>query len=531
VTGGSVLYRDGLFGRRVRAFEPDRVGSWMPDRRRDYVALAILAGFFVARIVFAFTLGLGIDESYTVAISRRLSLSYFDHPPLHLWIAHFAALAVGENVAARAPFIALFCATGWLYYRLACGLFGARAALIALFALNVTPFFFASAGSWIVPDGPLLFGLAIAAQAAARLFFEDAVDETLAWRLWLLVGVGLGLAGLSKYSAVFTAGGIAAFVVLSPKQRHWLKHPAPYMSAIVALVLVTPVMLWNAENHWASFAFQGGRGVPDGVLRPTQSLTMVLGEVAFLSPWIFAPLVAGIAAAFRRCRDERRLFLLCLSLPAIVLFSLTPLWGGRGQPHWTMPGWFFAFPLVGAWVEELGVSGRALRRAAFLSSALLAMIAGVAVVQVSTGWPLAILTARSHLADPTLEAFDWQDLAKAPIFDEPPRFVISTKWSDAGKIALALGPHIPVFVLSNDPRGWAFLDESGSFVGQSGVIVTPAADVASASAVVRPLFASLGQPQLYDLGRGGRSEIKLALIPAAGLTRALPMPYAGAVGR
>jgi Dolichyl-phosphate-mannose-protein mannosyltransferase len=502
----------------------------MPNRQSDYFSLAILAGFFVARLLFAFTFGLGIDESYTIAISRRLSLSYFDHPPLHLWMTHFAALAAGENAIARTPFIALFSATGWIYYRFVCGLFGAQAGLISLFALNVTPFFFASAGSWIVPDGPLLFGLAIAALAAARLFFQDA-DDSLAWRLWLLVGVGLGLAGLSKYSAVLTAGGIAAFIVLSPKQRYWLKHPAPYLSAIVAFVLVTPVLLWNAENHWASFAFQGGRGVPNGVLRPTQSLTMVLGEIAFLSPWIFAPLVAGIAAAFRRCRDERRLFLLCLSLPAIVLFSLTPLWGGRGQPHWTMPGWFFAFPLMGAWVEELGVSGRALRRAAFLSSALLAVIASVAVVQVTTDWPLAILTARSHFTDPTLEAFDWQDLTKAPIFDEPPHFVISTKWSDAGKIALALGPHVPVFVLSNDPRGWAFLDESGSFVGRNGVIVTPAADVASASALARPLFDSLGQPQLYALGRGGRPEIRLALIPATGLTRGLPIPYASAAGR
>jgi hypothetical protein len=532
VTSGSALWRGGWLGPRVRTLEPDRLGSWTPDRQGDHFALSILVGFFVARLLFAFAIGLGIDESYTIAISRRLSLSYFDHPPLHVWIAHFAALAVGENVAARMPFIALFSATGWIYYRFVCELFGARAALIALFALNVTPFFFASAGSWVVPDGPLLFGLAIAALAAGRLFFQDAVDDALAWRLWLLIGVGLGLAGLSKYSAVLTAGGLAAFTVLSPRQRHWLKHPAPYASAIVAFVLVTPVILWNAEHHWASFAFQGGRGVPNGGLRPTQSLTMVLGEIAFLSPWIFAPLVAGLVSAFLRRQDERRLFLLCLSLPAIVLFSLTPLWGGRGQPHWTMPGWFFAFPLMGAWIEELGVSGRALRRAAFLSSALLAMIASVAVVQVSTGWPLAILTARSHLADPTLEAFDWRDLAKAPIFDaSPPRFVIATKWSDAGKIALALGPKVPVFVLSSDPRGWAFLDESKSFVGRSGVIVTLAADVASVSAVARPLFDSLGQPQLYPLGRRGRPEIKLALIPATGLTRGLPMPYAGAAGR
>jgi hypothetical protein len=531
VTSESALSRDGLVGRAAPSNGPDRLGSWVPDRRSDSFALAFLAGFFVARLVFAFAFGLGIDESYTVAISRRLSLSYFDHPPLHVWLAHFSALALGENVAARIPFIALFSATSWIFYRFSCGLFGHRAALIALFGLNVTPFFFASAGSWIVPDGPLLFGLAIVALAAARLFFRGPVDEASAWRLWLLVGVGLGLAGLSKYSAVLTAGGLAAFIMLSPEQRHWFKHPAPYASTILALVLVTPVLLWNAENHWASFAFQGGRGVPNGVLRPTQSLTMILGEVAFLSPWIFAPLIAGLVSAFRLCRDDRRLFLLCLGLPAIVLFSLTPLWGGRGQPHWTMPGWFFAFPLMGVWIEELGVSRRALGRAAFLSSSLLAMIAGVAVVQVSTGWPLAILTARSHFADPTLEAFDWRDLRKAPIIGERPRFVISTKWSDAGKIALALGPQIPVFVLSNDPRGWAFQDESASFVGQSGVIVTPAADAASASAVVRPLFASLGQPQLYDLGRDGRSEIKLALIPATGLTRGLAMPYAGAAGR
>src|ERR1700722_12014830 len=167
-------------------------------RGEDRLALAMLTGFLVARLLFAFTIDLGIDESYTVAISRALSLSYFDHPPLHLWIVHFAARVLGENGAARVPFIGLFFATGWIYYRLASGLFGPRAALIAVYALNVTPFFFASAGSWIVPDGPLLFGLIIAAWAAARVFFEDSLNEALAWRLWLLVGIGLGLAGLSK---------------------------------------------------------------------------------------------------------------------------------------------------------------------------------------------------------------------------------------------------------------------------------------------------------------------------------------------
>ena len=94
--------------RTVSAWRPMTListpGGWRPNAGSDRLAFTILAGFFVARLAFAFSLGLGIDESYTIAISRRLGLSYFDHPPLHLWIAHFAALAVGENVGrARRP--------------------------------------------------------------------------------------------------------------------------------------------------------------------------------------------------------------------------------------------------------------------------------------------------------------------------------------------------------------------------------------------------------------------------------------------
>ena len=278
-------------------------------------------------------------------------------------------------------------------------------------------------------------------------------------------------------------------------------------------------------------SFRARAARPAGNCAPAQFLTMILGEIAFLSPWIFAPLVSGLVNASRRWEDERYRFLLCLSLPAIVLFTLTPLWGGRGQPHWAMPGWFFSFALMGAWVNELGLSIGALRRWAFLSSALLVAIAGIAILQVSTGLPLALLSARSHLGDPTLEGFEWRDLTKAPIFDQPPRFVISTKWSDAGKIALALGPQIPIFVLSNDPRGWAFLDESESFVGQSGVIIAPAAEVSSTLAVASPLFTRLGEPQLYTLGRLGRPEIALVLIPAIGLKGRLPMPYPSATAR
>ena len=149
-------------------------------RGADREALAIVAEFCVARLLFAYGLGLGADESYTLAISRTLALSYFDHPPLHQWIAHFADLAFGEGTPARWPFILMFAATGWLAYRLTRKLFGALAALVALFALNVTPFFFASAGAWVVPDGPLLLALAGAALALAEPFLSRSSRKSVA---------------------------------------------------------------------------------------------------------------------------------------------------------------------------------------------------------------------------------------------------------------------------------------------------------------------------------------------------------------
>ena len=507
----------------MTTFDAKPAGS-PPAGANDRRALAIVGAFLAARLVFAILLGPGVDESYTLAISRTLSLSYFDHPPLHQWVAHFAALALGEGIGARLPFVALFAATGWLIYLMTRDLFGREAAVVALFCFNVAPFFFASAGTWVLPDGPLLFGLALAAFALVRLFFGEEGGRS--WRLWLLAGAGFGLAGLSKYSAALTVAGLAAFLALVPDQRRGLKHPAPYVAAALAAAMVAPVFVWNARHGWVSFAFQGSRGAP-AAFRPVQGAQMALGEIVYLFPWLFAALAASLFAAFRKRRDKRQLLLLCLALPSIVVFSLTPFWGGRGLPQWTMPGWLFAFPLLGAWVKERGFWRGTLRAWALVSAGVLAAAVAVVTVQARTGWPLRLFPAARAIPDPTLEAFSWDGLRKAPLFDPPPAFVVAAKWSDAGKIALALGPGVPVFVISDDPRGWAFVDGRSNLVGRNGVVVVRSSDQAVAKALAAPLFQSQAAPRNLSLTRNGYPEIELALIPAMGLKRELPPPYPG----
>jgi 4-amino-4-deoxy-L-arabinose transferase-like glycosyltransferase len=360
--------------------------------------------------------------------------------------------------------------------------------------------------------------------------FLDSPDPRAVWRLWLAGGFWLGLAALSKYSAVFFAFGLVAFIVLSPRQRHWLAHPAPYLAALLCLAMASPVVVWNAQNHWVSFAFQGGRGAPGVHWRPLQVVQMIVGEIAWLTPWLFVPLVGALVAAARSAgADERRRLLLWLSLPPIVLFSLTPLWGARGLPHWPMPGWFFAFPLLGVWLSDGWARRFNWRAWAIASAALLGAIALILVSHAANGWIGRVLPLPAGAIDPTLEALGWDRLASSPLLrvedGAAPAFVVATKWSEGGKIALALGPDMPVIVYSDDPRGMAFLEDSARFVGRDALIIVPQNRLASAAASLQPFFASLGEAQTISLGRGGRDEIDLALIPAHGLTRAFPLPY------
>ena len=481
-------------------------------------ALGLILGFALARLALVSTLGLGRDEAYTLVVSRALALSYFDHPPLHQWLAHASADLFGETVWARLPFVALFALTGGLMFALTRALYGDRAAIVALVALNLPPFFFASAGSWIVPDGPLLAALALAAWALSRIFFSSA-SNTRAWLLWGVAGAGFGLAGLSKYSAALTALGVLGFIVASPSQRRWLRHPAPYGAALVALVIVSPVFVWNDAHDWVSFRFQGGRGAPGGGGGAIAVLAMFLGEAAYLLPWILAAL---IAAAFRAAREggDRARFLLWLALPAIVVFTITPLWGDRGLPHWTMPGWFFLFPLLG----QAALTWRFdLRRWAIGSAMFVAALAIAVVTQTREGWMEAL--AGRNLPDPTLESLDWADLRSAPALAGRPAFVATTKWWEAGKVGVALGPETPIFVFSDDPRVIAFLQEGAAFIGRDAVIIAERRRLDWIQTTLAPYFTRLDPPQAFSLGRGGRAEVELVLVPAHGLTRAFPVPY------
>ena len=75
-----------------------------PTRRKSvWILAAILVAGGVFRLILALLIWPSVDESYVVAMSRRLALSYYDHPPMMFWLTGAATRLAGKRASARGP--------------------------------------------------------------------------------------------------------------------------------------------------------------------------------------------------------------------------------------------------------------------------------------------------------------------------------------------------------------------------------------------------------------------------------------------
>jgi len=422
------------------------------------------------RILFAATTGLGVDESYMAAAGRVLSLGYFDHPPASWWLSWGAAHLFGSEhpVVVRLPFILLFAVSQVLVWRIGCLVASPRAGLWAAVALNLSPVFGITTGSWVLPDGPL-----DAALLGAALCLVQALSaEDRQWGWWIGAGLCAGLAVFSKYTAVLTIGGAFLFLLTSRAHRPWLGRPGLYVAALVALLVFSPVLIWNATHHWASFAFQADRAV--GLrFRPFAPVGTLAGEALFVLPWIWLPLMLLFAGAFRRNAVWTHRLLAYLAAPPIIVFALISAWSSqRILFHWAAPGYLMLFPLLGAAIAR-HLDRRWVRRLITCTAVLELAVVATTALQIQFDWlgnSLAMVMRR----DPTEEGLDWRsvrtDLDARGLLP-PGSIAAALSWRDAGKLGYALGPETTMLCLNRDSRQFGFAAPVSAYQGRDVVVV------------------------------------------------------------
>ncbi len=182
------------------------------------------------------------------------------------------------------------------------------------------------------PDAPSMMFWALSTWALARL--RRTGDP----RLWIVVGICAGLGCVSKYTNLFLGLGIVVWCGADPKARRWLISPWMLAGGFTALAVFSPVIVWNANHHWSSFAKQFGR-VDDG--SPTWRY---VGEFLFAQFGLLNPIIAiFMAIALGRTWKSRRrgvlgplAFLIALSAP-LVLYMLFHSIHDRVQGNWPAP--------------------------------------------------------------------------------------------------------------------------------------------------------------------------------------------------
>jgi hypothetical protein len=265
-----------------------------PETRLVRNTVLTILALVVLRLVAAAWTPLTFDEAYYWMWSKHLAGGYYDHPPMVAVVIRLGTMIAGDTeFGVRLVSILLGLPMSWAVYRAATILFGeVRVAATAAILLNVT--LMAAVGTMIVtPDAPLLVA------SSFVLFFLAKVLETGRGAWWLAVGVAVGAALLSKYTALFFGPAILIWLVRVPKLRCWLVTPWPYLGGLVALAVFTPVILWNADHQWVSFIKQFGRArVAD--FRPGFIAELIPTQIAFATPLIWILGAMGLYALLLR---------------------------------------------------------------------------------------------------------------------------------------------------------------------------------------------------------------------------------------
>lgn len=319
------------------------IASEISERPARAAVWLVLASSLLHLLIIG-NFALSVDEAHYALYGLKPDWSYFDHPPLVGWLQALIVPLAQSEFALRLWPIVMAAIASYLLYRLSGELFPDQPPQLALISVAIlqSAIIYQLISMALVPESLLLvFGL------AAALFLYRAVNLNRP-RDWLLLGLTLGLAGLSKYSAIVLV--VSAFIYLT-MQRRWslLLTPWPWIAALIGLLVIVPVLFWNMTHDWLSFSYQLGHGAPDRAWQVGRFFKAQAAQLFAYSPGVYLFGVIALIVAFRERSDEGVRFTLALAVPFLLLFA----WGAGFEitlPHWTLLAWAIVAPLTARWL-------------------------------------------------------------------------------------------------------------------------------------------------------------------------------------
>ena len=401
--------------------------------RWAYILILLSALLHLAYLWVRCPLEISTDEAHYWDWSRHLDWSYYSKGPLVAWLIWLNCTLLGPLSEAL---------TGSLMpgLRTSAVFFGA-VMLLALHHLSKKTFASARIGFVLVAialtlppvhvvsllltiDSPYCCIWACALVTARNAFFTPS-GRDLSW--WLLTGSLVGIGILAKYTMVLFALSLFLALLTVPDWRTKLFNWEPWLGALTAALLCTPILYWNIANDWVTFRHVGNLA---GVAKETPGvhwlgpIRYVGGQAALLLFFWFGIWVGAILSRRNRNPDNSGLyFLWIMSWPVFAVFlAFSPKTGG-GEINWPITAYLSALPLVASivnswWSDENGGSNR-LRLSSWIVGTLGILLslfmffssASYPLLTKLVGNPTELNPTPLRKLDPTCRLKGWKSLA------------------------------------------------------------------------------------------------------------------------
>ncbi|MGH3493697.1 MAG: glycosyltransferase family 39 protein, partial [Sciscionella sp.] len=278
--------------------------------QRPSVPLLVIAGLMLAiHLATNGNYGFHTDELYYIISGQHPAFGYVDYPPVTPLLARLNTSIFGISpwtlrlfpalAAAAVVFLAGVCV------REMGG--GRRAAILASVVALMTPLLL---GTWLFQTvGFDLLTWMIALYLLLRIL------RTGDGRLFILLGVDLGVGIETKTTIVGLCLGIAVAVLVSPALRPFLRTRHPWIGLIIAAALAAPNVGWQIANGFPTLIYVGNhRGdiaLGGGIGSFVEIFILTMGPL-LLPLWI-----AGLVLLLR---DRRLRPMGVLTVVAVLLF-------------------------------------------------------------------------------------------------------------------------------------------------------------------------------------------------------------------
>lgn len=412
-----------------------------------FIGICITA---LVHLALGFSTEFSVDEAHYALYARHLAWSYFDHPPLVGWIQWpLVSLTASEGIIRLIPEL-LWVISALLVFQVTVEIHrllqGRHADYLtsALPSANLCGFMAVLAiiaaplphvlAIGLLPDTlltPLSLGLM---WMALRWTQQDRFTIT----DWIVTGLLLGLAGLSKYTAAFTAFALLLVLLASPKKA-WITQVGFWVATLIALIVISPVLYWNWINDWVSFKYQIAHGSGDTWAWRRVAAFMGI-QIACFGPL----LLLGVFTFLRQGLHAHKWVLFALlsffAIPFLIFASLS---GGGSLPHWTTPAWFCLAPFAGIGLAKAWTTQRRMAIRILVIVQLLICLLGFGFVLAGG------ITTASIKSNPIADLYGWKlagqkavELAQA----NQVKGIAVQNWTLASRAAWYAQP-LPVYVL------------------------------------------------------------------------------------